>query len=154
MSRSVAAGLAVCLAMVPEAVAFSFVAGVSPLVGLWTTVALGFVAAALGGRAGSCNSRMLLYVDRMGGGSKRSSDFIRQVWRRDSVCQALTVALLLFEVLGVPCYLCCFQPVRTYGLEDTIHTFHFAKSLVSQRCSSTPLAPPSRWIRAWTAQAS
>ena len=54
--RSSAAGLAVSLAMVPKAVAFSFVAGVSPLVGLWTTVVLGFVAAILGGRAGICSS--------------------------------------------------------------------------------------------------
>ena len=38
--QAMAAGLAVSLAMVPEAVAFSFVAGVSPLVGLWTTVSL------------------------------------------------------------------------------------------------------------------
>jgi SulP family sulfate permease len=53
---SSAAGLAVALAMVPEAVAFSFVAGVNPLVGLWTTVTLGLVAAALGGRAGICSS--------------------------------------------------------------------------------------------------
>ncbi|KAL7566101.1 hypothetical protein ACA910_003876 [Epithemia clementina (nom. ined.)] len=42
--------------MVPEAVAFAFVAGVSPLVGLWTTVVLGFIAATLGGRAGICSS--------------------------------------------------------------------------------------------------
>jgi SulP family sulfate permease len=49
-------GLAVSLAMVPEAVAFAFVAGVNPLVGLWTTVVLGFVAAAMGGRAGICSS--------------------------------------------------------------------------------------------------
>lgn len=49
-------GLAVSLAMVPEAVAFAFVAGVNPLVGLWTTVVLGFFAAALGGRAGICSS--------------------------------------------------------------------------------------------------
>jgi len=49
-------GLAVSLAMVPEAVAFAFVAGVNPLVGLWTTVVLGFTAAALGGRAGICSS--------------------------------------------------------------------------------------------------
>jgi len=54
--QSLAAGLAVSLAMIPEAVAFSFVAGVSPLVGLWTTVVLGFVAAAFGGRAGICSS--------------------------------------------------------------------------------------------------
>ncbi|EED87248.1 sulfate transporter, partial [Thalassiosira pseudonana CCMP1335] len=50
------AGLAVSLAMVPEAVSFSFVAGVSPLVGLWTTVVLGFFAALFGGRAGICSS--------------------------------------------------------------------------------------------------
>ena len=53
---SLAAGLAVSLAMVPEAISFAFVAGVSPLVGLWTTVFLGFTAAAFGGRAGICSS--------------------------------------------------------------------------------------------------
>ena len=42
--------------MIPEAVAFAFVAGVNPLVGLWTTVILGFTAAALGGRPGICSS--------------------------------------------------------------------------------------------------
>ena len=54
--QSLAAGLAVSLAMVPEAVSFAFVAGVNPLVGLWTTVVLGFFAAAFGGRAGMCSS--------------------------------------------------------------------------------------------------
>lgn len=49
-------GLAVSLAMIPEAVAFSFVAGVSPLVGLWTTVVLGFFAAAFGSGAGLMSS--------------------------------------------------------------------------------------------------
>ena len=53
---SLAAGLAVSLAMVPEAISFAYVAGVSPLVGLWTTVFLGFIAAAFGGRAGICSS--------------------------------------------------------------------------------------------------
>ena len=54
--QSLAAGLAVSLAMIPEAVSFAFVAGVNPLVGLWTTVVLGFFAAAFGGRAGICSS--------------------------------------------------------------------------------------------------
>ena len=54
--QSVAAGLAVSLAMVPEAISFAYVAGVSPLVGLWTTVILGFFAASFGGRAGICSS--------------------------------------------------------------------------------------------------
>lgn len=53
---STTAGLAVALTMIPEAVAFSFVAGVNPIVGLWTTVTLGFVAASLSGRAGILSS--------------------------------------------------------------------------------------------------
>ena len=49
---NVLSGFTVSLAMVPEAVAFAFVAGVSPIVGLWTTVVMGFFAAAFGGRGG------------------------------------------------------------------------------------------------------
>ena len=52
LTTNVLAGLTCALAMVPEAVSFSFVAGVSPLVGLWTTVAMGGVVGLLGGRGG------------------------------------------------------------------------------------------------------
>jgi len=45
-------GLTVALALVPEAIAFSFAAGVEPLVGLWAAVVMGFVTAAFGGRPG------------------------------------------------------------------------------------------------------
>ena len=45
-------GLTVALALVPEAIAFSFAAGVPPLVGLWAAVFMGFVTAAFGGRPG------------------------------------------------------------------------------------------------------
>lgn len=45
-------GLTVALALVPEAVAFSFVAGVSPLTGLYSAFIVGFVTALLGGRPG------------------------------------------------------------------------------------------------------
>ncbi|MGD9255211.1 MAG: SulP family inorganic anion transporter, partial [Chromatiales bacterium] len=45
-------GLTVALALVPEAVAFAFVAHVSPEVGLWAAVIVGLLAAALGGRPG------------------------------------------------------------------------------------------------------
>jgi len=45
-------GLTVALALVPEAIAFSFAAGVPPLVGLWAAVFMGFVTAAWGGRPG------------------------------------------------------------------------------------------------------
>ena len=45
-------GLTVALALVPEAVAFAFVAGVHPLVGLYAAFLIGLVTAVLGGRPG------------------------------------------------------------------------------------------------------
>ncbi len=45
-------GLTVALALVPEAIAFSFAAGVDPLVGLWAAVFMGFITASIGGRPG------------------------------------------------------------------------------------------------------
>ena len=45
-------GLTVSLVLVPEAIAFSFIAGVSPIIGLWSAVFVGFITAAFGGRPG------------------------------------------------------------------------------------------------------
>ncbi len=45
-------GLTVALALVPEAIAFSFIAGVPPAVGLWSAVFLGLITSAVGGRPG------------------------------------------------------------------------------------------------------
>ena len=45
-------GLTVALALVPEAVAFSFVAGIDPLVGLYGAFMMGLVTAIFGGRPG------------------------------------------------------------------------------------------------------
>ena len=45
-------GLTVALALVPEAVAFAFVAGVHPLVGLYAAFMVGLVTALIGGRPG------------------------------------------------------------------------------------------------------
>ncbi|MGB1128613.1 MAG: SulP family inorganic anion transporter [Haloferula sp.] len=45
-------GLTVALALVPEAIAFSFLAGVSPIIGLWSAVFVGFITSTLGGRPG------------------------------------------------------------------------------------------------------
>ena len=46
------AGLTVALALVPEAVAFAFVAGVHPLVGLYAAFIVGLITAVIGGRPG------------------------------------------------------------------------------------------------------
>ena len=48
----VLAGLTVSLALVPEAVAFAFVAGVEPLVGLYAAFIMGFITSLTGGRPG------------------------------------------------------------------------------------------------------
>lgn len=48
----VLSGLTVALALVPEAVAFAFLAGLSPLTGLYAAFVMGLVTAILGGRPG------------------------------------------------------------------------------------------------------
>jgi SulP family sulfate permease len=48
----VLSGLTVALALIPEAVAFSFVAGVEPLVGLYAAFIVGLITAVGGGRPG------------------------------------------------------------------------------------------------------
>jgi SulP family sulfate permease len=48
----VLSGLTVALALVPEAVAFSFVAGVDPLIGLYGAFMMGLITAVFGGRPG------------------------------------------------------------------------------------------------------
>jgi SulP family sulfate permease len=50
--NDILSGLTVSLALVPEAIAFSFVAGVDPKVGLYAAFMMGFFTAILGGRPG------------------------------------------------------------------------------------------------------
>lgn len=50
--NEILSGLTVALALVPEAVAFSLIAGVSPLVGLYSAFIIGLVTALTGGRPG------------------------------------------------------------------------------------------------------
>ncbi len=45
-------GLTVAFALVPEAVAFAFVAGVDPAVGLWAAFFVGIITSSIGGRPG------------------------------------------------------------------------------------------------------
>jgi len=52
VKTEVLSGLTVALALVPEAVAFAFVAGVHPLVGLYAAFIVGIITAVIGGRPG------------------------------------------------------------------------------------------------------
>ena len=50
--NDILSGIVVAVALVPEAIAFSIIAGVSPLVGLYTAFILGLITALIGGKAG------------------------------------------------------------------------------------------------------
>ncbi|MDG1163222.1 MAG: SulP family inorganic anion transporter, partial [Burkholderiales bacterium] len=52
LKNDLLSGLTVALALVPEAVAFAFVAGVGPLVGLYAAFLVGLITACIGGRPG------------------------------------------------------------------------------------------------------
>lgn len=52
IKSDILSGIVVAIALVPEAIAFSIIAGVSPLVGLYTAFILGLITAIIGGKAG------------------------------------------------------------------------------------------------------
>ncbi|TWT90651.1 Bicarbonate transporter BicA [Pseudobythopirellula maris] len=52
LKNDLLSGLTVALALVPEAVAFAFVAGVSPVIGLYSAFFIGLITAVFGGRPG------------------------------------------------------------------------------------------------------
>ena len=52
VKNDIISGLTVALALVPEAVAFAFVAGVDPLVGLYAAFMIGLITSIFGGRPG------------------------------------------------------------------------------------------------------
>ena len=52
LKNEILSGLTVALALVPEAVAFSIIAGVSPLIGLYSAFIIGLITAVFGGRPG------------------------------------------------------------------------------------------------------
>lgn len=52
IKNDVLSGLTVALALVPEAIAFAFVAGVNPVIGLYSAFFIGLISAICGGRPG------------------------------------------------------------------------------------------------------
>lgn len=52
IKNDVLSGAVVAIALIPEAIAFSIIAGVNPIVGLYTAFMLGLITALIGGKAG------------------------------------------------------------------------------------------------------
>ena len=62
LKNDVLSGLTVALALVPEAVAFAFVAGVEPLVGLYAAFMVGLITALIGGRPGMISGALFAFI--------------------------------------------------------------------------------------------
>ena len=71
--NEILSGLTVALALVPEAVAFAFVAGVDPLVGLYAAFMVGLLAATFGGRPGMISGATGAMATRRGDGRGRGT---------------------------------------------------------------------------------
>ena len=52
VKNDILSGLTVALALVPEAIAFAFIAGISPVIGLYSAFFIGLITAIFGGRPG------------------------------------------------------------------------------------------------------
>lgn len=51
-TKEILSGIVIAIALVPEAIAFSFVLGINPMIGLYSAVIIGLVTSLFGGRAG------------------------------------------------------------------------------------------------------
>ena len=60
----VLSGILVALALIPEAIGFSIIAGVDPKVGLYASFAIACVSAFVGGRPGMISALSLIHIFR------------------------------------------------------------------------------------------
>lgn len=98
-------GIVVAIALVPEAIAFSIIAGVSPLVGLYTAFILGFITALVGGKAGMISGATgAVAVVLVGLGVKVKEaipeDLLQQLTQNDQLSTYILQYILLATVLA------------------------------------------------------
>lgn len=108
-------GITVSLLLVPEAIAFSFIAGVNPMVGLWSAVFVGFITAAFGGRPGMiCGATGAIAIVAAGAykyGKEIGSEAIKAdpsyAYSADQIgMQYLVAALLIAGIIQIIFGLC------------------------------------------------
>jgi sulfate permease, SulP family len=106
LKNDILSGLTVALALVPEAIAFSFVAGVNPKVGLYAAFMMGLITAIFGGRPGMISGAtgavavifapLVIKVTEMGKVAGMTSDAIMQ-----SALGYLFAAVILMGIIQV-----------------------------------------------------
>jgi SulP family sulfate permease len=77
LKNDLLSGLVVAVALVPEAIAFSFIAGVSPIVGLYTAFILGLITALIGGKPGMISGATGAVAVVLVGLTLKSSEMLR-----------------------------------------------------------------------------
>ncbi len=94
-------GIVVAIALVPEAIAFSIIAGVSPLVGLYTAFILGLITALVGGKAGMISGATgAVAVVLVGLGIKVKESIPQELYQQLVQNQELSTYILQYILLA------------------------------------------------------
>jgi len=101
IKNDILSGLVVAVALVPEAIAFSFIAGVSPIVGLYTAFILGLITSLIGGKPGMISGATgAVAVVLIGLGTEVSALLTAQEMARDAIAIAILNYILLATVIA------------------------------------------------------
>lgn len=97
-------GLTVALALVPEAIAFAFIAGLEPLYGLYAAFFIGFVTAIFGGRPGmisGATGAIAVVLKKMGDKLQESNidvDFAELVFATVALAGVIQILIGVFKL--------------------------------------------------------
>lgn len=97
IKNDILSGLVVAVALVPEAIAFSFIAGVSPIVGLYTAFILGLITSLIGGKPGMISGATGAVAIVLVGLSLEASELLRASGLE---AEAVTMGVLHYILLA------------------------------------------------------
>ncbi|DAB27717.1 MAG: sodium-independent anion transporter [Sulfurimonas sp. RIFOXYD12_FULL_33_39] len=101
IKNDILSGLVVAVALVPEAIAFSFIAGVSPIVGLYTAFILGLVTSLIGGKPGMISGATgAVAIVLVGLGIEATSILEAQNLSREEISMGVLHYILLATVIA------------------------------------------------------
>ena len=101
IKNDILSGLVVAVALVPEAIAFSFIAGVSPIVGLYTAFILGLITSLIGGKPGMISGATgAVAIVLVGLSSEASSILTTQGLSGDELAMGVLHYILLATIVA------------------------------------------------------
>lgn len=101
IKNDILSGLVVAVALVPEAIAFSFIAGVSPIVGLYTAFILGLITSLIGGKPGMISGATgAVAIVLVGLGIEATALLEAQGLAREAIAMGVLHYILLATILA------------------------------------------------------